>query len=340
MANESYAARGPVRVTIFNHKGGVGKTTLTANVAFALSELGKHVLLVDSDPQCNLTSYLLSDDVVDELLNNSNGPDGQTIWSAVKPILDPTGIVGKPVDPLLVGDVALLPGDIRLSEFEEFLGDAWADSFKRRLGGLRATSSISDMVSRLSKQKQFDFVFYDTGPNIGPLNRVLMLDSNLFIVPVACDLFSVRALATLGQTVKKWVLDSEAIAAIAPDNALLLPALPEFLGYIPQRFKVYGQKMTREANSYLKQIKDRLQVDLVSVLRSVNPKLAPDESNMLVGSVKDIASLVQMAQREGVAIWNCSGYSSQSKGETQMAFRKIAKNIIKAANNRRSPNQA
>ena len=190
--------RKAIRITVFNHKGGVGKTTLTANIAFALSQLGKSVLLVDSDPQCNLTSHLLSDDVVDELLNSSNEPSGQTVWSAVRPVLDGTG-VGRLVDPIPVGDVALLPGDIRLSEFEEFLGDAWADSFKRRLGALRATSAISDLVSRLSTQQPFDFAFYDTGPNIGPLNRVLLLDSHFFIVPVACDLFSVRALSTLAR---------------------------------------------------------------------------------------------------------------------------------------------
>jgi cellulose biosynthesis protein BcsQ len=67
------------RIAIFNHKGGVGKTTLTLNIAAALASLGRRVLLVDSDPQCNLTSYVLEGSVVDDLLDNSDTAKGQTI---------------------------------------------------------------------------------------------------------------------------------------------------------------------------------------------------------------------------------------------------------------------
>ena len=321
----------PVRITIYNHKGGVGKTTLAVNIAFALSSLGKSVLLIDSDPQCNLTSYLLADDVVDELLNYSNRKKGQTIWSAVKPVIDGTGSV-RLVDLMKIGDVALLPGDIRLSEFEEFLGDAWADGFKRRMGALRATSSVSYLISSLASQRAFDFVFYDTGPNIGPLNRVLLLDSDFFIVPVACDLFSTRALATLGQTVKKWIIDAETIDAIAPDGAMVLNGRPEFLGYIPQRFKVYGQTMTLEASSYHKKIESRVHTDISSVLRKIDKKLAPARSvDPVVGQVQDLASIVQTAQREGVPIWDCSASASSLKRTARKSFFQIAKYILRAA---------
>ena len=80
-----------LRLAIFNHKGGVGKTTLTVNVAAALADAGKNVLLIDSDPQCNLTSYLWEESVVDDLLDMSDGPKGETVWSAVKPIVDGKG---------------------------------------------------------------------------------------------------------------------------------------------------------------------------------------------------------------------------------------------------------
>ena len=320
----------PVRITIYNHKGGVGKTTLTVNIAFALSSLGKSVLLVDSDPQCNLTSYLLPDDVVDDLLDHSNNRDGKTIWSAVKPVIDSTGSV-RLVDLTEIEEVALLPGDIRLSEFEEFLGDAWADGFKRRMGGLRATSAISYLISNLGDQRGFDFVFYDTGPNIGPLNRVLLLDSDFFIVPVACDLFSTRALSTLGQTIRKWIIEAETIDAIAPDGAMALKGRPEFLGYIPQRFKVYGQDMTLEANSYHKEIRKRVYKDISSVLRKIDKSLAPARSvSPMVGRVRDLASVVQIAQRQGVPIWDCKTSNTKLKESARKSFFDIAEHIMHA----------
>jgi len=304
---------------------------LNVNIAAALTDLGKSVLLVDSDPQCNLTSYLLSDDLVDDLLNNSEQPDGQTMWTAVRPIFNEIGDA-KTIKPVDIGSLALLPGDIRLSEYEEFLGEAWTNSYKRRLGGLRAITSISTLVTNICRQRAFDFVFYDTGPNIGPLNRVLLLDSDYFIVPVACDLFSVRALSTLGQTLKKWILDARTIASLAPDGVSLLKAKPQFLGYIPQRFKVYGQTMARESAQYLRQIKRRMYENVSAVMREIDPGLAPDPSiDPIVGQVKDFASLVQTAQREGVPLWQCSSTYTDQKAAAKQAFQEIASNLVAAA---------
>ena len=327
----------PVRITLFNHKGGVGKTTLTANIAFALTEMGKSVLLVDSDPQCNLTSYLLADDVVDDLLHESSESDGQTIWSAVRPVVNNTG-PGRLVEPIAVGDLELLPGDIKLSEFEEFLYDSWTDSLKRRLGALRAITSISALVDQIHRQSPLDYVFYDTGPNIGALNRVLLLDSDYFVVPVACDLYSMRALATLGQAMSRWIFDAETIAAIAPDNANLLTAKPALLGYIPQRFKVYGRNMVKEADFYLREIKSRVQEDVAAVLRKQQEHLAPRRSvDPMLGQVKDLASLVQAAQREGVPIWECSRATASQAKSVRSTFRNIAKRIERAAEDKSWP---
>ena len=320
------------RLTIFNHKGGVGKTTLTVNVAAALAQKDKTVLLVDTDPQCNLTSYLLADGVVDDLLDNSDDTDGQTIWTAVKPVYDGIGPV-RVLDPIETGinNLFLVPGDIRLSEFELFLGDAWTDSLKRRLGALRATGSISLLVNAIAAQYDVDYVFYDTGPNIGPLNRVLLLDSEYFIVPVACDLFSVRALSTLGQTLKGWIIDWQTISSLAPDDAYLLKGMPHFLGYIPQRFKVYGQRMARAPSRYLSSITRRIYSDIIDVLRSVNPRLSSESvERAKLGQVKEFGVLIQEAQRQGVPLYQVEGQNETQREMAWAAFKEIADNIIRA----------
>ena len=316
------------RITIYNHKGGVGKTTLTVNIAAALAELGQNVLLVDTDPQCNLTSYLLSDRDVNKLLDRSERTDGGTIWTGLRQVFDNVGAV-RAITPRKVEGLSLLPGDIRLSEYEEFLGEAWATAFRRRLGALQAICSIRDLVDQTPRDNDFDFVFYDTGPNIGPLNRVLLLDSDYFIVPVACDLFSVRALSTLGQTIKRWILDAGTIAEIAPDEAPLLGGHPCFLGYVPQGFKVYGQRMALEPTRYLRQIRTRIYSDVSAVLRQIDEDLAPASSvDPQVGNVKNFSPLVQAAQRSGVAVWKAKGQNSSQKEQARAAFLAIAERLV------------
>lgn len=111
-------------ICLFNHKGGVGKTTLTFNIASALADLGNRVLLVDSDPQCNLTALLIASDVLDDLLDKSDTADGETLWTALKPVVEGKGSfkICPPIS-LAHKNLFLLPGDIRLSDFENELND-------------------------------------------------------------------------------------------------------------------------------------------------------------------------------------------------------------------------
>lgn len=80
------------KIALFNHKGGVGKTTLTVNIANAIAKMNKNVLLVDADPQCNLTSFYLEERDLENLLEESDEDGvGQTLWSAVKPVVQGRG---------------------------------------------------------------------------------------------------------------------------------------------------------------------------------------------------------------------------------------------------------
>lgn len=325
----SKGSKRPTKITIFNHKGGVGKTTLTVNIACSLARKGKKVLLVDTDPQCNLTAYFLDDSYVDTLLNTSDSDKGRTVWSAVKLLFAGLGDV-QYIEPILLRDnVSLLAGDIRLSEYEEFLGEAWTQCFQRRLGGLNATSSIQKLV-RLVNDSQYDYIFYDTGPNIGPLNRVILLDSDCFIVPVACDLFSVRALSTLGQTLKKWIIDNATIRSIAPDNAPLLRGSPRFCGYIPQKFKMYGRRMASKPQEYLSHLRRDIHRNLTLVLRDLSPDLVnPLERDPVIGKVPDFGDISLRSQQEGVPSWEVSGGNAGNVSSCRQVFSELGEMVEK-----------
>jgi cellulose biosynthesis protein BcsQ len=317
------------RIAIFNHKGGVGKTTLTVNIAAALASLGKRILLVDADPQCNLSSYLIEEAVVDDLLDASDTSKGETLWSAMKPISEATGDINK-IDPfeLSLENIFLLPGDIRLSEFEQDLTHMWNECFQRKIKGYRGTSAISLLVNYACSARNIDFVFYDCGPNIGPLNRAVLLDCDSFIVPAACDLFSLRALKTLGHTLSQWIKEWQIVAQLAPDDLYLIPGRPAFLGYIPQRFRVYRGEVAAGYTRYLSQIEKHVNSDIVTVLRRIDRGLAPVSVSARLGQIKDFGTIANASQRQGVPMHEVNAGTQSQKQEAYEAFMAIAKKIL------------
>jgi cellulose biosynthesis protein BcsQ len=317
------------RIALFNHKGGVGKTTLTVNLAFALAELGKSVLLVDSDPQCNLTSYLVQGDVVDKWLDESEGSLGNTIWSGLRPVVHLNEEI-KRVNPFERSErVFLIPGDIRLSEYELDLHQAWLECLQRRMKGFNVTSALSRIVDSAAASVNADFVFYDIGPNIGPLNRAILLDCDCFIVPAACDYFSIRALKTLGHSLSGWLKDWAIISQLAPSDAVLLHGHPAFIGYVLQRFRMYGGELASEYKGYAKRLEQSIFSDVIAVLREIDESLAPGTIGQFkLGQIKDFSSLANIAQNEGVAFSNATQGAAYLRGEAHKAFRDFAQKVM------------
>ena len=316
------------RIALYNHKGGVGKTTLTAGIAASLGKLGKKVLLVDSDPQANLTANFIDDNSLDDLLDNSDTAKGRTIWTALRPVIEGEGQIReiKPYE-TTAENVWLVPGDIRMAEYEEVLADYWGQCFQRKVIGYKVTCALGEFVEKMCAKSNFDYVFFDTGPNVGPLNRVVLLDCDYFIVPVACDLFSKRALKTLGNKMKQWVMDWEQILELAPKNLYLVPGRPKLLGYIPQRFKMYRGQITSKHIQNISKIEKSLYDDVIVVLREAGNDLAKKTSSgNKLGEVKDYSTLVAASQESGlpISIIDNSPHSEQAS----KAFDKIASEII------------
>src|SRR5262249_50690394 len=143
------------------------------------------------------------------------------------------------------------------------------DAAKGKSKGFKGTAVLSSLAQRLAVTNNADFIFYDTGPNIGPLNRAILLDCDFFIVPAGCDVFSVRALRTLGKTLTAWIRQWEGFSVTTPEGSDLLPGNPRFLGYAMQGFRVYGGGMVRMSSKYQARFEKRLLPDLIAPLRKI-----------------------------------------------------------------------
>ena len=154
-------------VVFFNNKGGVGKTTFTYHLGFALERMGKKVLFVDADPQCNLSSHLCDDAIISQ----EWGTNGNSIYKAVEPIVLGSGDI-KPVRPYKIENrnIWIFVGDLLLSDFETELTNAWTQLLAGQERGFRVTSAIYRVVMNFCREQEIDYVLFDIGPN-SPANK-------------------------------------------------------------------------------------------------------------------------------------------------------------------------
>ena len=263
-------------LAIFNHKGGVGKTTLAVNAADALVDLGFRVMLVDADPQCNLTSFYLPEKELDELLGESDEVTGGTIWSAIKPVIDGKGPIKEIEAYEIRNNLLLIPGDVLLADYEEELPAAWTGSFARKQRDYDVMCAMSRAVRGLGNHYGADIIIYDVGPNVGPLNRTILLDADFFTTPVAADLFSLRALSTVGRSLARWITDWKTVRDLATpvDREHLLLGRPVYVGYITSSYKVSsGRSATRPHEYWEAKIAPRVRDRIVADMRKVDPAL-------------------------------------------------------------------
>jgi len=317
------------KISLYNHKGGVGKTTITYNLAGALAQLGKRVLLVDSDPQCNLTSYCLQNKKIDTLLDESDSKSGKTIWSALKPISEAEGSF-KEISPIPVrSNLFLIPGDIQLSQFEMDLTELWINCQQRKPKGFRGVTAISRLTDKISRKLKIDYIFYDTGPNIGPLNKIILLDCDFFIIPMSCDEFSIRALKTLGRTLFDWINEWKIISSLAPLNSDLLSGKPKFLGYIYQNYKIYGKSIVKTQAGFLSKMEKEIHSQIINILNKLDLDLASKPiSKYKLKGIKDFGNIASLSQTQKVPMGDSKDANPQQKNMARKTFSEIAEKII------------
>ncbi len=160
------------KIAIANQKGGVGKTTTAVNLAHALAEAGKRVLVLDIDPQLNATSGLGVEERKES--NIYHFLIGEKDFNEVSVMVD--------------NNLYLVPGtkDLAGLQVEIAYIDRWQTLLRKRLKTV----------------KDFDFVVFDTPPSIGPFTILSLVAADSVIIPVQCEYYALEGLSQLIKTIK------------------------------------------------------------------------------------------------------------------------------------------
>lgn len=308
-------------LTLYNHKGGVSKTTSTFNLASYLADAGKKVLMVDADPQCNLTEIALAPTIAD-----LDGKAAAAATTAKIPDLPGTSILDA-LNQRIKGDAAfidlskvktnkinsnlfLLRGSVDLSSIEDDLAEAHLQRMSMRTNLMRTYVSIGDLLSRLATKEDYDYIFIDVGPSSGALTRAFFLVCDAFFVPVAPDRFNVQAIGTLSRIIDRWMAEHSQVRQQYEDLDLpIRPGKPAFLGAIVQAFKIYKGKAKPGYKLWMSRLPKEISASMKAVMRKHGPisdLYLPSAPKPIAVEIPDFNQLAPLMQEVGKAVFNIS----------------------------------
>lgn len=299
------------RIALFNHKGGVSKTTTTFNLGWMLASKGKRVILVDTDPQCNLTGLVLGYRGMSELERFYTDEGARNLKAALAPAFESQPVPMKAVDCIKVeGQEALflLPGHIGLSEYEVALG------MSQQLSGSIQTlqnlpGAISALLRKTADKVEADYILIDMSPSLSAFNQNLLMTSDYFIVPTTPDFFSVMAIDSLSNVLPNWRSWSERACSldILRNAAYPFPHVtPMFLGTIIQNYRNYRTRAgapARGFKNWIDAINAKASDLLMPTLNKIGMAFAADKyesaglGDYCLSQIPDFNSLIAKSQK-------------------------------------------
>jgi cellulose biosynthesis protein BcsQ len=279
-------------LTFFNNKGGVGKTSLVYHLAWMFADLGCRVVAVDLDPQANLTSAFLDDDELEALWKSEGEAD--TVYEALRPLIRAVGdVVGARLRVVVPDRLALLPGDLSLTLFEDQLSETWPKCLSGDERAFRVTSAFWRICEKAAAGYEADLVLMDLGPNLGAANRAALIAADHVVIPLAPDLFSLQGLTNLGPTLRRWRREWQESKVRNPAADLRLPeGKMSPIGYVVQQHSVRLDRPTRAYDRWASKIPDVYRTD---VLGEAGDATSPSTAHQLA-LLKHYRSLMAMAQ--------------------------------------------
>ncbi len=299
------------KIVFFNHKGGVSKTTTTYNLGWMLAENGKRILLVDADPQCNLTALILNENFEQYFLEDAtkynNIKDGVKVAFEGKP---------KPISPVECfsptrnANVFLLAGHANLSEYDAAL--SFAQTSNNAISALQnLPGAFNELINKTADKYKIDYVLIDLSPALSSINQNLFTLSDFFIIPTNPDPFSIMALNTLVSILPKWVDWAERMRPSLHDAAYpLSTSTPKLIGTLIQRFNVRKGKAAKPYRENIDEIKEAVINNLIPALHVKNMAFDPNiyknagiSSDYCLAEIPDFQGLLPKANDNGIPIF-------------------------------------
>lgn len=268
----------PTSICLFNHKGGVSKTTTTFNLGWSIARLGYKVLVVDLDSQSNLTGLVLGytsvdDDEMEAFYSSRSNLTMQPIVESLINGISPAEFIKNDkgrLTPTGHENLSLLPGHLDVADL-----DAQISVSLKIASGIPATRNIPGnlplILQEIAKSSGVDYVLYDLSPNVGGLNEVILMSSDYFIVPASPDYFCLQAIGSLEKNIKKWHRE---INRFKEDNnfdskSYPIRNCPKFMGAIQQRYRPRNEKPAKSFDAWINQIREAIDKKLAPTLENI-----------------------------------------------------------------------
>ncbi len=309
-------------ISLFNHKGGVSKTTTAFNLGWALADRGKRVLIVDGYPQCNLTGTVLGFDGIEDFSDFYSQHPRANISDCLEPIFKATS---SPLTPAEITNTThpnlfLLAGNIDLAENETQISVALSTS-----AAIPALQNIPGSTCALlrmtAKENSIDVVVIDMSSSVGALNQCILMGSDYFIVPTSPDYYCHQAISSLSRVLPRWNgavghFRSESLLYPFPDQP------PKFCGIISQRYRPRMGNPAHSFQQWIDVIKSTVMSELVPVLTVNGMCISVSEFNRGMPSdtpynlinISDFNSLIAQSQKHNTPVFALSDAQIEQAG--------------------------
>lgn len=330
------------KIALFNHKGGVSKTTTAFNLGWMLASKGKRVILVDTDPQCDLTGMALGEETEDdetriqEIYNTTSN-----IKTGLAPAFEsqPRAIEAVDCIPIQGQDnLFLLPGHVGFAEYEVTLGIAQELS-----GSIQALKNlpgaINDLLEKTASKFNADYMLIDMSPSLGSINQNLLMISDFFLVPTTADFFSVMAIDSLAKVLPRWYAWAKSASSLQTLKEANYPfpnVTLRFLGTIVQNYRIIRGKETAAFQTWIEKIEQTVSDKLIPTLRQSNMMLPSQaykdqglQNSLSLAKISNFNSLIALSQKHRTPVYALTLQQLKQRGkvlgnnqEKQEEFRK------------------